>query len=61
VDFLAGLSVSIAFILGCAASRVVVPSAQAQYAGPRWQYFCLEAQRADTGGAAVWCFKRPLK
>jgi hypothetical protein len=41
--FLLGLSISVAFILGCVAAQHVpalaVPSAAA-YAGPRWEYTC---------------------
>jgi hypothetical protein len=41
--FLLGLSLSVAFILGCVAAQHVpalaVPSAAA-YAGPRWEYTC---------------------
>jgi hypothetical protein len=41
--FLLGLSISVAFILGCVAAQHVpelaVPSAAA-YTGPRWEYTC---------------------
>lgn len=44
--FLIGLSVSVAFIVGCAASRFV-PPANAQSAGPRWDYFCFAGYDAE--------------
>lgn len=45
--FLMGLSVSVAFVLGCAASRFVVQPAQAQSPGPKWDYYCLGANNAE--------------
>ena len=62
--FALGLSLSIAFILGCAAAPFVVPrmSAQQQAAGvQRWEYACLNQRsyQADVGqlnemGAQGW-------
>jgi hypothetical protein len=56
--FLLGLSIAVAFILGCVAAQHVpalaVPSAAA-YAGPRWEYTCQplpkpkRAERMDIG------------
>ena len=40
--FLLGSSVSIAFVIGCAASQVVVPPASAAPA-QRWEYECVAA------------------
>lgn len=48
--FLLGLSVSLAFIVGCIAgsSRAVVPPAKASYVvEQRWEYFCFAEDRAD--------------
>jgi len=48
--FLIGLSISLAFIVGCAVSstRYGVPKAQAQaVVEQRWSYFCFEAASVD--------------
>lgn len=44
--FWLGLSLSVAFILGCATARLVVPPVSAQSAG-RWQYQCVETDDAE--------------
>ena len=47
--FLIGLSISLAFIVGCAVSstRYGVPKAQAAVVEQRWSYFCFEAANVD--------------
>jgi hypothetical protein len=40
--FWLGLSLSVAFVLGCATARLVVPPANAQ-ATARWEHLCVEA------------------
>lgn len=62
--FLAGLLVSVAFVVGCVAgaSRSAVPSAQAAYVvEQRWEYFCFAedrpekvVERANAAGARGW-------
>ena len=62
--FALGLSLSIAFILGCAAAPLIVPrlSAQQQATGvQRWEYVCITQRRAAADidelnryGAAGW-------
>ncbi|HEY3235049.1 MAG TPA: hypothetical protein VGJ84_10035 [Polyangiaceae bacterium] len=51
--FLIGLSVSVAFIIGCVAgaSRFVLPPAEAAYVvEQRWAYFCFQESDADELG-----------
>lgn len=38
--FLLGLSISIAFIVGCLAGQVITPSAQAEPGATRWEHVC---------------------
>lgn len=48
--FLVGLSISLAFILGCvaASTELVVPRAEAAYVQEqRWAYFCFAGNSAD--------------
>lgn len=63
--FVLGLSLAGAYILGCATSRVVQPSAQAQLAPwsplQRWEYFCADGfspptimERANAAGREGW-------
>ncbi len=57
-SFLLGLSLALAYILGCATSRMAEPSnANAQYAAPpppagaavqRWSYQCTDGYNAET-------------
>jgi hypothetical protein len=39
-----GLSISVAFIVGCATARLVVPPVSAQ-STTRWQYHCVESDQ----------------
>jgi hypothetical protein len=62
--FLIGLSISLAFIVGCVASSTHwgLPRAEAAaVAGPRWSYFCFEAanvndvnSKANAAGMRGW-------
>lgn len=62
--FLLGLSVSVAFVVGCVAgaSRFVLPRADAAYVvEQRWAYFCFEESnveevtyKANAAGARGW-------
>ena len=58
-NFLLGLSISGAFILGCAAAHLsetlTVPPATAAMTGPRWEVLCIdrEAVDVDSGDAAI--------
>lgn len=47
--FLIGLSISLAFIVGCVAgsTRYGVPKAEAAVVEQRWSYFCFEASKVD--------------
>ncbi len=43
-----GLSLSVAFILGCAAAPIIVPRMSAQEpVGQRWAHLCLQARSAE--------------
>jgi hypothetical protein len=59
------LGISCVFVVGCAvggaASRFVVPPANAQVVSPRWQHFCFEEndvdrtqQKASRAGMEGW-------
>ena len=49
-NFLFGLSISVAFILGCAAAHLTqtltVPEAHARMTGPLWEGHCVDADSA---------------
>jgi hypothetical protein len=58
---LLGLSVSVAFILGCAASTFVVPPARAGSSPQKWEYSCFSdsgaedvTKQANAMGAQGW-------
>jgi hypothetical protein len=50
--FWIGLSISVAFIVGCATARLVVPPVSAQ-STTRWQYHCVETDEAEDIAAAA--------
>ena len=48
MDFWLGLSLSVAFVIGCVAAPLVIPPLSAQQAGgQRWQYFCFNERSAE--------------
>ncbi len=62
--FLLGMSLSLAFIVGCVTRPFVVPPAHAnQVGGQRWEHFCFETldldelnRRANQAGREGWEF-----
>jgi hypothetical protein len=60
--FALGLSLSIAYFVGCATARVTTPPvANAQAGAQRWEYFCTDGyndetimERANEAGAQGW-------
>ena len=59
--FWLGLSLSVAFILGCVSAPMIVPQTRAQQEATRWVYLCFGAEaatevqeRANEVGARGW-------